>query len=92
MRNDNGYETIITEHLGYPMRFYNHEGFVFPACQGPYEEYPVLQGKVFGVDRPAPPGPHRVVYEYNGRASVYCGKCCVTHANAPTRRGYLQCT
>ncbi|TBU52049.1 hypothetical protein BD310DRAFT_941111 [Dichomitus squalens] len=99
-----GYETTITQHLssdrqtenrrrGYPSVFFNDEGFVFPGCSGRYEEYPVLQGKVFGIDRPAPPGPHRIIFEgFSNSKGVlrFCG--CVTHTNAPTRKGFLQCT
>ncbi|TBU23072.1 hypothetical protein BD311DRAFT_106241 [Dichomitus squalens] len=81
---------------GYPMPFDNDEGFVFPGCQGPYEEYPVLQGGVYTQHSQNDAGPHRVVYEFGGSKSVYCG--CVTHENAPRvkgkghRKGYLQCT
>ena len=47
------------------------QGFVFPGCPGPYEEYPVLQGSTFTGS--TPPGPHRVIYQtFIGEV---CGQC-----------------
>ncbi|EJF60501.1 hypothetical protein DICSQDRAFT_62737 [Dichomitus squalens LYAD-421 SS1] len=71
-----------------PQQYNNYEGFVFPDCPGPYEEYPVLKGKVYTGT--TPPGPDRIIFQtFIGEV---CGKCCVTHTNAPTPNGFLQCT
>ncbi|KAK4142928.1 Ribonuclease/ribotoxin [Dichotomopilus funicola] len=71
----------------YPHRFNNREGLQF-AVAGPYQEFPILSnGKVYSGRAP---GADRIVFNPNYQGEcVYVGA--MTHTNAPTRNGFVEC-
>ncbi|TBU34678.1 Ribonuclease/ribotoxin [Dichomitus squalens] len=68
----------------YPHTYNNLEGFTFPDCTKPFQEYPVFQGATYTGGKP---GPDRVIYQTNG--GQFCG--CITHTNEGGNT-FVKCT
>jgi len=82
---------------GFPKQFVNHQGISFDNMRGPFWEYPLILDGAYIANTPIemnPPGPDRVVFNYNGQSTDPTGKCQLAGeltTNGANGRGFIPC-
>jgi len=82
---------------GFPKKFANTQGINFDNVKGPLWEYPLIMDAGYVVDNAVnnPPGPDRVIFNYDPTSNAPTGPCQLAGeltSNGAGPRGFIPCT